>query len=697
MLKKLLIPVLILAAFALAAGAEEYCPTWTVSLWGISVSAADLGVKRGTEFPVYASPFKDAYRGAKGKAKVTTGGEIWLISVSPDEKWALVRYEVSRSAGRIGWIHAPNLKMPDTEYEISFTPEWLPLRAVRNVDLTDDPLGEGRVITRLKAGDTVTALTGAEANGTELVYVETQVGGKTAYLFGRRDAFEAVPLARIEDGVMTVAEGVTHMGRLYEYVYSDEGDLMGVEGPELTPGIVCCPYLDSWIGDGSLCRALELPSTLTYLGREALGSWYLDVLRLPDGLETVKADAFSGGGIGEMIVPASVTDGEGLILSNNEYMSLERYTVLEGNPVYRDIDGVLYDVSGTLLSYPDRRPGTHYDVPAGTVAIGDGAFSDSMMSIPLETVSLPMGLKSIGRRAFSGCGRLISLTVPLTVKSIDPTAFYNCVSLERLSLPRGFTALKNDGQDFWVRFNDFTYYNGDNGETGTSGDTLDRYLVFSGYLRGADGLGCVKIYRSPGDEAPCWITDDGLMADIRGTDEATGRLRFSPWSVRNLPETLRDAEELYADAADLVPTAGRCLFDYASVTVSRGVLDADTGEELPFDEVREWNYYTGRLVNVYLGEDADWRAVFASVGDENVTLRREYTGDDRTLGILVASSPRATVTLMDEDGDPTAEAFTGEQAEVIGEKDALLKIRSAFGTHYILRECLRVVPQADPE
>ena len=167
--------------------------------------------------------------------------------------------------------------------------------------------------------------------------------------------------------------------------------------------------------------------------------------------------------------------------------------------------------------------------------------------------------------------------------------------------------------------------------------------------------------------------------------------------MRNLPDTLKDAEELYADAADLVPTAGRCLFEYASVTLSQGVLNADTGDELPFSEVRDCDYYTGRLVNVYLGEGDDWRAVFASVGDENVILKREYTGDDRTLGILAAPSPRATVTLMDENGDPAAEVFSGEQAEVIGEKDAFLKIRSGFGTYWVLRECFRAVPQADPE
>ncbi len=702
MMKKLLIPLLMLAAFAFAAGAEEFYFDNSLSVNGFPVSSQDLGAGKGGMFPVYSAPFTSAWRGAQGKAQVSTKGDIWLIAVSPDREWSLVRYKVSRTAGRVGWIHTAGMKQvwaEDADYDLIFMPECVLLRAVRDVALTDDPLGEKRVIRTLRAGDTVIGLTGVlKGNDLSLAYVETQVRGAPAYLFGDRAAFEPVPVTRFEDGVLTVEEGVTHLGSLYRYVFDDEGTVTGVDGPELRPRMIRCPYLDAWIDEnGDMAREVSLPSTLEFIGWDGLGSWYLNELRLPEGLRTVKKDAFIGGTIGEIIVPASLSDGEGLIGSNNEYFTVGRYTVSEGNPAYRDLDGILFDTKGTLLSYPAGRKDTHFDVPAGTAAIGDGAFASSSMEIPLETISLPLGLKSIGRKAFSGCGRLMSLTVPLTVKTIDPTAFYNCVSLERLSLPEGFTALKNDGQDFWVRFNDFTHYNGDNGQTGMNGDPGEGHAFFSGYLRGKDGSGVVRIYRGAEDEDPSWITDDGLMADFRGTDEKTGRLVINPWTIRDLPDTLSGSDALYAEPEDLVPTAGPCLFSYASVTPGPGILDAVTGETLPFDRVRDSGYYWGSLMNVYLGEGDDWRAACVFIGDSALTLRRERTGDDRALGILVSKSPRAAVFLTDAEGNAAAEVFSGEQAELLEEKDGRCLIRCAFGTHWVDRDCLRIVDQAEPE
>ena len=116
----------------------------------------------------------------------------------------------------------------------------------------------------------------------------------------------------------------------------------------------------------------------------------------------------------------------------------------------------------TLIRYPNGRKDEHFDVPAGVETIRSSAFADDDMQLPLKTISLPMGLKEIEKWAFSGCGRLHSLTVPLTVTRLSPDAFANCVSLERLSLPAGQTAIFDDD---WARMADFSIYNGDNGET----------------------------------------------------------------------------------------------------------------------------------------------------------------------------------------------------------------------------------------
>ena len=57
---------------------------------------------------------------------------------------------------------------------------------------------------------------------------------------------------------------------------------------------------------------------------------------------------------------------------------------------------------------------------------------------------------------------LVSLTIPLTVTELDPKAFAHCVSLERLSMPEALWQAFDIGDAYP---GDFTYYNGDNGET----------------------------------------------------------------------------------------------------------------------------------------------------------------------------------------------------------------------------------------
>jgi hypothetical protein len=131
--------------------------------------------------------------------------------------------------------------------------------------------------------------------------------------------------------------------------------------------------------------------------------------------------------------------------------------------VYSSRDGVLFSADGTvLLKYPDGKKDLHYDVPDGVTEIADWAFSSDLMDNPLQTISLPMGLKKIGQYAFCGCGRLHSLTVPLTVTELSENAFVGCVSLERLSLPPGLEVLKDKS---WAEYADLTWYNGDNGMT----------------------------------------------------------------------------------------------------------------------------------------------------------------------------------------------------------------------------------------
>lgn len=61
----------------------------------------------------------------------------------------------------------------------------------------------------------------------------------------------------------------------------------------------------------------------------------------------------------------------------------------------------------------------------------------------IVSVTLPIGLESIGDGAFSGCGNLVLTSLPETVKSIGEDAFYYCSKLTHMSLPAGLMDLKN--------------------------------------------------------------------------------------------------------------------------------------------------------------------------------------------------------------------------------------------------------------
>jgi hypothetical protein len=93
----------------------------------------------------------------------------------------------------------------------------------------------------------------------------------------------------------------------------------------------------------------------------------------------------------------------------------------------------------------------HVVVDSGVTTIGNNAFKWQNMSMfeqtasPLESVTLPKGLLSIGNSAFEDCSSLTSITIPEGVTSIGKpgagfmnfaNTFKGCTSLESVILPK---------------------------------------------------------------------------------------------------------------------------------------------------------------------------------------------------------------------------------------------------------------------
>ena len=70
--------------------------------------------------------------------------------------------------------------------------------------------------------------------------------------------------------------------------------------------------------------------------------------------------------------------------------------------------------------------------------IGEYAFKDCSR---LTSLTLPVGITSIGYDAFAYCSGLTSLTLPAGITSIGEYAFYGCRGLTSLTLPAGITEI----------------------------------------------------------------------------------------------------------------------------------------------------------------------------------------------------------------------------------------------------------------
>ena len=600
-----------------------------------------LGVKKKTSWPVFSAPFDDAFHPSSGKAKVSASEAFDILGTADHGAWLMIEYKISKGVRRIGWARIPN---PLNDQDDLFPADARLSRVTRKVSLTDDPYGKRKSVVTLKAGDTVSALGSADGGW---AYVQTEVKGKTAWLFMPEDALEQLPAWEISgDGkTLTVLEGVTRMGHLWS-----SGD---PEYPEAFPVLSreerTAPDLYGDLIPESV-EHLVLPESLQYIGGEAIVYRRWKSVRLPSLQPgAMAADAFYGSTIDRLVLSAGCG---AYSRSAFGYSPIGAFEVEAGNPFFSAKDGVLFSASGkTLISYPEGKTDQHYDVPAGTESIEAYAFSSDSMYIPLVTLSLPVGLKSIGKQAFSGCGKLISLSVPLTVTDLAEDAFQYCISLERLSLPPGLQASYDSR---WAVYTDSSVFNGDNwatqkeesaseeewdwdpewaGKTPPDGTVL---CYFEAYTDTPDGRGSVPWYASADAAAPSGEVPAGQSVTIRQLQN--GRALEQSW------EDDHEVNRWYATGS-LMPCTGNVFF-----TAENEYLD-----------FRQW-------------------------------IRP--AGDSRILGVLLNAEEPAVRLYDSPGGAEVGHTYEGEQAELLERNGDWLNVRTARGIFWIRNADWMEVPQA---
>ncbi len=185
---------------------------------------------------------------------------------------------------------------------------------------------------------------------------------------------------------------------------------------------------------------VAFPNTLRSIGRFAFRNCQsLKSLILPNSIESIDEGAFRKClSLPEKIkLPASLYDIDGSTF--RECPTVKQFEVATGSLYLSTIDGVLFNASkDILIMWPWGRQDKHYDIPEGTVTIGNNAFNMSN----LETVTFPLSLRVIREDAFY-YGKLTKVVLPDGVQNIDG-AFPRCDNITEIELPASLVALSDD-------------------------------------------------------------------------------------------------------------------------------------------------------------------------------------------------------------------------------------------------------------
>lgn len=132
-----------------------------------------MSLKAGQKLKVYSAPSTGSYRGADGKALVSTNGTVYIAGW--ESNWLLLMYETNKGAVRVGYVSGSDIKGDISARSLTFAYQTAQL--TKNANLTDDPATSFTTICRLNTGDIVTYLSTFQ-NRNSWAYIETTTNGQ---------------------------------------------------------------------------------------------------------------------------------------------------------------------------------------------------------------------------------------------------------------------------------------------------------------------------------------------------------------------------------------------------------------------------------------------------------------------------------------------------------------------------------------
>lgn len=156
---------------------------------------------------------------------------------------------------------------------------------------------------------------------------------------------------------------------------------------------------------------------------------YVQKIVIEEGVEHIAGGSLTGfKELTEVTIPSTVTSlGSGPFWNCDK---LETITVAAGNMTYCTIDDVLFSKDEqTIVFYPNAKDGDVYEIPDGTIVVGESAFSSCDS---LTEIVLPDSVTTIETDAFAGCS-IEMITIPNSVISIRSGAFSSCQQLTEIT------------------------------------------------------------------------------------------------------------------------------------------------------------------------------------------------------------------------------------------------------------------------
>lgn len=182
--------------------------------------------------------------------------------------------------------------------------------------------------------------------------------------------------------------------------------------------------------DAKILRTIALPRNLRTIKYSAFSDCVsLRNLIFPNGLENIEEYAFwKCTSLSSVLkLPASLQKIDGRSFGRCD--QIKEFSIPNG-AFYTAVDGVLFssDLS-TLVLFPGKEG--KYEVPAGTVKLGKGAFCRAI----INDLKLPTSLREIEDESIVRCDKLAELRIPEGVTEIGKDCIHSCEILKYIELP----------------------------------------------------------------------------------------------------------------------------------------------------------------------------------------------------------------------------------------------------------------------